>query len=256
MLQFHEIIYGPVYSRRLGNSLGVNLLPIDAKICTFNCIYCECGFNTTMREFPMPNRADIKRALEEKLKILQVENQTIDVITFAGNGEPTIHPEFEGIIDDTIELRNRFSPKTKISVLTNSTQIFRPQVFSALMKIDMAILKLDSAFDKTMRLVDQPIRHDFSVDWLVENLQHFEDKLIIQTMFLRGSHNGENFDNTTEKEISAYLNVLKKLKPQKVMIYTIDRETPIKSLQKIPLEELEKIAEKIRKIGFDVSVSG
>jgi len=256
MLQFHEIIYGPVFSRRLGNSLGVNLLPVDAKICTFNCIYCECGFNTTMREFPMPHRTDVKLALEQKFTTLLAENQTIDVITFAGNGEPTIHPEFEGIIDDTCELRDRFFPKTKISVLTNSTQISKLQVFNALMKVDNAILKLDSAIDETMRLLDQPTRADFSVAWLVENLQHFENKLIVQTMFLRGSHNGKIIDNTTEKEISAYLKILQILKPQQVMIYTIARQTPVKSLQKIPLDELENIAEKIRKIGIDVSVAG
>ncbi|MCL1868689.1 MAG: radical SAM protein [Paludibacter sp.] len=256
MLQFHEIIYGPVLSRRLGNSLGINLLPVDAKICTFNCVYCECGFNTTMHEFPMPSRVDVKRALEEKLQALHVGNQTIDVITFAGNGEPTIHPEFEGIIDDACLLRDSFFPQTKISVLTNSTQIYRKQVFNALMKADNAILKLDSAIDQTMRLIDQPTRSDFSVAWLVKNLQHFENKLIIQTMFLRGSHSGQKIDNTTQTEITAYLKVLQTLKPQQVMIYTIDRETPVKSLQKIPLEELEKIAEQIRKTGIKVSVAG
>lgn len=255
MLQFHEIIYGPVHSRRLGNSLGVNLLPVDAKICTFNCIYCECGFNTTMHDFPMPSRTEVKNALEEKLISLHLENQDIDVITFAGNGEPSIHPEFEGIIDDTLEVRNRIFPQAKISVLTNSTQISKPQIFNALMKIDMAILKLDSAIDKTVRLIDRPLKRDFSVKWLIKNLQHFENKLIIQTMFLRGQYNDEIIDNTTDEEISAYLNVLQILNPQKVMIYTIDRETPIKSLHKISAEELEKIAKKIRKIGFEVSVS-
>lgn len=256
MLQFNEIIYGPVHSRRLGNSLGINLLPVDSKICTFNCIYCECGFNTTMHEFPMPHRADVKLALKEKLQILSVENQMIDVITFAGNGEPTIHPEFEGIIDDTCELRNSFFPETKISVLTNSTQISKSHIFNALMKVDNAILKLDSAINETVRLIDQPVRQDFSVEWLVENMQYFENRLIIQTMFLRGSYNGQNIDNTTEKEIDAYLNVLHKLKPRQVMIYTIDRETPVKSLLKITFEELEKIAEKIRKTGIEVSVAG
>ncbi|MCL2596631.1 MAG: radical SAM protein [Paludibacter sp.] len=255
MLHFHEIIYGPVHSRRLGNSLGINLLPIDAKICTFNCIYCECGFNTTMHEFPMPPRADVKYALEEKLDSLCIENQAIDVITFAGNGEPTIHPEFEKIIDDTIDARNCYCPQAKISVLTNSTQIYRSQIFSSLMKIDMAILKLDSAIDKTLHQIDRPVKSDFSVDWLVENLQHFENKLIIQTMFLHGSCNGEIINNTTEKEISAYLKILQKLKPQKVMIYTIDRETPVKSLKKTSPQELETIARKIKKLGIEVSIS-
>ncbi|MDR1652573.1 MAG: radical SAM protein [Prevotellaceae bacterium] len=256
MLQFNEIIYGPMHSRRLGNSLGVNLLPIDAKICTFNCIYCECGFNTTMKKFPMPRRAAVKSALNEKLQALCAENQMIDVITFAGNGEPTLHPQFREIIDDAIELRNKYFPETKICVLTNSTQISKKEVFDALMKADNAILKFDSAIDETMRQIDRPARRDFSVAWLLENLQHFENRLIVQTMFLRGTHNGQTVDNTTKTEISAYINAMQILKPQQVMIYGIDRQTPVKSLHKIPREELEKIAEQIRKSGIEVNVAG
>jgi wyosine [tRNA(Phe)-imidazoG37] synthetase (radical SAM superfamily) len=209
-----------------------------------------------MKEFSMPRRADVRRALDEKLRALCAENKVIDVITFAGNGEPTIHPEFEGVIDDTIELRDKYFPQTKISVLTNSTQISKTQIFNALMKIDNAILKFDSAIDETVFLIDQPRRKDFSVAWLLENLQHFANKLIIQTMFLRGSHCGQPIDNTTETEMAAYLKALQTLKPQQVMIYTIDRETPVKSLQKIPLAELENIAEKVRNLGMEVSVAG
>lgn len=256
MLQFDEIIYGPVISRRLGVSLGVNLLPIDAKICTFNCIYCECGFNTTMKEHPMPKREQVYRALERQLQKMEKEGVLPDVITFAGNGEPTIHPKFEGIIDDTITLRNKYCPDTEISVLTNSTQIHKPKIFSALQKVDKNILKFDSAIDRTMRLIDQQVSKSFDVAWLKEHIKQFEGNFIIQTMFLRGEYQAETFDNTTAEEVEAWIDALEEINAKEVMIYTIARETPVKNLQKLSLEELERIAEKARERGFIVSISG
>lgn len=256
MLQFHEILYGPVHSRRLGISLGVNLLPIDAKICTFDCIYCECGFNTTMKEWPMPTREQVCESFETKLKEMSEKNEKLDVITFAGNGEPTLHPQFEAIIDDTIAARNKYYPNAKVSVLTNSTQIHKPRVFRALNKVDNPILKFDSAIDHTMQLMDQPVSSRFNVAWLIEQMKHFEGKLIIQTMFMRGKYKGEIVDNTTEKEVAAWLEVLKEVKPYQIMIYSIDRETPVKTLSKVSVEELNIIAEQARALGFDISVAG
>ncbi len=256
MLLFDQIIFGPIHSRRLGLSLGVNLLPIDAKICSFNCIYCECGFNTTMREWPMPTREQVRECLEIKLAQMTEEGKLPDVITFAGNGEPTLHSEFEGIIDDCIELRNRFCPSAKVSVLTNSTRIHKPNIFRALQKVENPILKLDSAFDRTLRIMDQPAGKIFNVAWLVEQMKRFEGNFIVQTMFLRGEHNGEKFDNTSEEEVSAWLNILQEVKPRQVMIYSLDREAPVKSLEKIQLAELNTIAERARREGFNVSVAG
>lgn len=256
MILFDQIIFGPIHSRRLGLSLGVNLLPIDAKICTFDCIYCECGFNTTMRKWKMPTRSEVYECLEAKLSQMAAENKLPDVITFAGNGEPTLHKEFEQIIDDTIELRNRFCPTAKVSVLTNSTRIHKPSVFRALNKIENPILKLDSALNSTMCIIDQPVGNLFSVEWLVEQLKKFKGKCIIQTMFLRGEYKGEYFDNTTDEEVRAWLNLLKEVGPQQVMIYSIDRETPVKSLQKVSVEDLNKIAEKVKDLGINISVAG
>lgn len=256
MLRFKEIIYGPVHSRRLGVSLGVNLLPIDAKICTFNCVYCECGFNTTMQENPMPTREETYEALEYQLSKMQQDGTLPDVITFAGNGEPTLHPRFEGIIDDTISLRDKYCPNAKVSVLTNSTRIDKPQVFRALCKVDNNILKLDSAFDSTLRLLDQPVSDRFNIAWLKEQIKRFEGRFIIQTMFISGVHNGMNFDNTTDREVDAWLLVLEEIGASQIMIYTLDREAPVKSLRKISLEKLNQIANKARNRGFSVSVSG
>ena len=256
MFLFDQLIFGPIHSRRLGLSLGVNLLPIDAKICSFNCIYCECGYNTTMQESPIPTREQVREALEAKLKEMVAEGQIPDVITYAGNGEPTLHADFEEIIDDTIALRNQYCPTAKVSVLSNSTRIHKPNVFRALNKVDNNILKFDSAIDRTMKLIDCPVGKEINVAWFVEHLKKFNGKLIIQTMFLRGEFKGESFDNTTEEEVEVWLNALEEIRPQQVMIYSLDREAPTKTLQKVSVEELNTIADTARERGFDVSVAG
>lgn len=253
---FDQVIFGPVRSRRLGLSLGINLLPLDAKICSFNCIYCECGFNTTMHEFPFPTRQEVAEILDIKLREMLAAGDLPDVITFAGNGEPTLHPQFEGIIDDTIELRNRHCPSAKVSVLSNSTRVHKPGIFRALQKVDNNILKFDSAIDKTMRLIDQPVGKHINVQWLIEQLKRFEGNLIIQTMFIRGSYRDEWFDNTSDDEVSAWLDAMDEIRPRQIMIYSLDREAPVNNLQKISIPELNEIAEIARYRGFEVSVAG
>jgi wyosine [tRNA(Phe)-imidazoG37] synthetase (radical SAM superfamily) len=253
---FDQVIFGPIHSRRLGLSLGVNLLPVDAKICSFNCIYCECGFNTTMHEFNFPMRSEVKAILTRKLSQMVEAGEIPNVITFAGNGEPTLHPDFEGIIDDTIALRNELCPTAKVSVLSNSTRIHKPHIFSALKKVDNNILKFDSAIDRTMKLMDQPVGKHIDVAWLITELQKFEGNLIIQTMFLRGEYQGEKIDNTTEIEIDAWLEALAKIQPKQVMIYSLDRDTPVQQLQKVTVNELNTIAERVKSAGFEVAVAG
>ena len=255
MILFNQLIFGPIHSRRLGLSLGVNLLPVDTKICSFNCIYCECGYNTTMNDSPIPTRVQVHEALETKLKQMKSEGQIPDVITYAGNGEPTLHAEFEEIIDDTIALRDTYCPTAKVSVLSNSTRIHKPNVFRALNKVDNNILKFDSAIDRTMKIINCPVGKIINVAWLVEQLSRFEGKLIIQTMFLRGEFKGESFDNTTDIEVEAWLKALEVIRPQQIMIYSLDREAPTKTLQKITTEEMNVIAVKARERGFDVSVA-
>ena len=251
---FTDIIYGPIRSRRLGISLGVNLLPLHSKLCNFDCIYCECGWNADNRtEKPSFNkRDDIRTALENTLSKMQSEGQLPDVITFAGNGEPTIHPEFEGIIDDTIALRDKFAPNAKVSVLSNATQLHREGVIRALRKVDNPILKLDSAIDTTAHLINKPCGN-YSVENIIEQLSAFGKEFVLQTMFLRGEYNGNHIDNTTESEIMAWLAVVEHLRPRSVMVYSIDRATPCKTLQKVEREELDKIAERVRALGIECS---
>lgn len=255
MFLFDKIIFGPVRSRRLGVSLGVNLLPVDAKICSFDCIYCECGFNTTMQESPLPTREQVYAALEAKLREMVAANESPDVITFAGNGEPTLHTQFKDIIDDTIALRDRYCPEAKVSVLSNSTRIHKPAVFRALQQVDNNILKFDSAIESTVQRLDRPVSKQFTVNRQIEDLKRFNGNLIIQTLFLRGKLKDGAIDNTTEEEVSLWLEALKIIRPKQVMIYSIDRETPTKGLEKVPLETLQQIAERTRKIGFEVMVS-
>jgi len=254
---FNEIVFGPIHSRRLGTSLGINLLPYNGKLCSFDCIYCECGYNKDHRvKTALPTREDVKAALEDKLIQLRKENIVPDVITFSGNGEPTMHPEFTGIIDDTIEMRNKYVPEAKISVLSNAMNIGKEMVFNALKRVDNNILKLDSAFIDTVRLMDCPASTNYSVEKQVELFKKFEGDFILQTMFLRGIHNGKVVDNTTGTEISAWLEIVKEVHPKEVMIYTIDRETPEKNLEKVSIDELKKIGEQVEKLGIKVNIAG
>jgi wyosine [tRNA(Phe)-imidazoG37] synthetase (radical SAM superfamily) len=235
----------------------VNLLPTDSKVCSFDCIYCECGWNPKKREKKavLPSRSEVYTKMEEKLSQMVLVGEFPDVITFAGNGEPTLHPEFEGIMDDTIELRNRLTPRARIAVLSNATMLHKPAIIRALLKVEDNIQKLDSAFEETIRKIDCPASN-FRLEDVVENLKSFNGKVIIQTMFLRGTHNGQIIDNTTSEEIAAWLKLIAEIKPSQVMIYTIDRDTPAEGLEKVKLEELQLIGEKVREIGLSVQVSG
>lgn len=255
---FDEIIFGPVKSRRLGVSLGINLLPVKKKICNFNCIYCECGWTDNLEKAAsrLPKRKEVFEALDLKLSQMKAKNQIPDVLTYAGNGEPTLHPDFPGIIDDSIILRNKYFPDSKIVVLSNATTITNPKIKAALLKVDKNILKLDSAFDSTITLHNQP-RLKINAGELIQNLAGFDGKLIIQTLFLRGKHKGEVIDNTTTEEISAWLKAIERIKPEEVMIYTISRDTPLgDELKKVPLKELRGIAEMVEKLGIKTRVSG
>ena len=257
---FSDVIFGPVKSRRLGLSLGVNLLPNTSKLCNFNCIYCECGWGggngrSGSCGARFNSREDVGRLLGEKLRGMASAGQCPDVITFSGNGEPTMHPDFEAIIDDTISLRDEFCPSAKVSVLSNATMLGREGVRRALERVDNNILKLDSAFDETVRLIDDP-QGSYSVAETVENIKRFGGREIVQTMFLRGEYNGRTVDNTTEEEVSAWLGLIADIRPRQVMIYTIDRDTPARNLQKVPVDELRAIAARVETLGIETSVAG
>lgn len=250
---FHSTIFGPIHSRRLGTSLGINLMPADGKICSFDCLYCEAGFNSQgAGRAGLPSREKVRTDLESKLLKMKNDGIAPDVITFSGNGEPTLHPEFAGIIDDTLELRDRYFPNAKVSVLTNSTRIFTPEVADALERVDNNILKLDSAIDSTMRLIDRPNDPSFTVEKVIDALRRFKGTGIIQTMILRGEHNGISVDNTTDKEIDALIEAYRIIQPREVMIYSLDRSTPEEKLQKVEKPELDRIAARIREAGIKV----
>ena len=248
-------IFGPVHSRRLGVSLGINLMPADGKVCTFDCVYCECGFNADFRPRQRrPTREEVREALEARLQDMQANGPAPDVLTFAGNGEPTAHPHFSEIIDDTLALRDRYFPKAKVSVLSNSTMLFRPEVVEALKRIDNNILKLDTVEPEYIRRVDRPTGV-YDVNEIISRMKAFEGQLIIQTMFMKGTHDGLSVDNTTDRYVLPWLDAVRDIAPRQVMIYTIDRETPDRNLEKATPEELDRIAALVREAGMEVSVS-
>jgi wyosine [tRNA(Phe)-imidazoG37] synthetase (radical SAM superfamily) len=250
---FNEIIFGPIKSRRLGNSLGINLLPIKSKLCNFNCVYCECGLNDDKANDPYPQRESIAQELEKKLITLKDKNNLPDVITFAGNGEPTMHPQFSKVIDDTIALRNTYAPQCEITVLSNATMLRIPKVMDALKRVDRAFLKIDSAITATSKMINQPAI-TIPLDTLALQMLELGNKLNIQTMFLRGSINGILFDNTSVEEIEALISFYKTTNPAEVQIYSIARDTPINTLETIKKEELLSIAALISQHGIPVNV--
>ncbi len=248
-------IFGPVHSRRLGVSLGINLLPGDGKCCSFDCIYCECGFN---RDFvpheKMPTREEVMRALQHQLRKMKEEGPQPDVLTFAGNGEPTLHPQFAEIIDDTLTLRDRYFPNAKVSVLTNATQILRQSVFDALCKLDNNICKLDTVSPDYIRFIDRP-NGNYDVEAIIAKLKEFGQRCVIQTIFMSGEHKGVSADNTGDAFVRPWLQKVKEIQPREVMIYTIDRETPAHGLKKATHEVLDQIGQQVRELGIQCSVA-
>ena len=245
-------IFGPVNSRRLGVSLGINLMPNDGKVCSFDCLYCECGFNADFRpKHKRPTRQEVKKALTEVLKKRHENHEPLDDITFAGNGEPTGHPDFKAIVEDTVEVRNQYFPEAKLSVLSNATYIYKPEVREALMLVDNNILKLDTVDMDYIKKLDRPQQPHYDVKDVIEDLKKFDGHVIIQTMFLCG----DGMDNTSEQYVAPWLEAVKDSKPQQVMVYTIDRETPDKLLEKASHETLDAIKARVEALGIKCTAS-
>ena len=254
---FHSTVFGPIHSRRLGTSLGINLSPNDGKICSFDCLYCEAGFNAQgVGTTGFPTVEGVLTQLEQKLQAMHQAGEQLDVITFSGNGEPTMHPRFNEIVEGVIALRDKYVPQASISVLANSTMLGREEVVAALRKVDNPILKMDSAIDETIRLVDRPNSHEFTAARLVEWLKKFGNQAIIQTMILRGEVDGRKIDNTTDAEVDAMIDALMQINPRQVMLYSIDRATPYERVEKVERWEMDLIAQRMRAAGIkDVTVS-
>ena len=252
---FDSNIVGPIHSRRLGISLGVNQLPKDGKMCSFDCLYCECGWNSDHRGGHFPDADSVMQQLEEKLQQMQKAGEKLDVITFAGNGEPTLHPDFDRVIDRTLQLRDQYFPSAKVSVLSNATQIAKPKVHGALLKVDNNILKIDGAFDATIHQIDQPGDSHYSVRQVVEGMKSFGGQLIVQTMFVRGEHNGQTVDNTTPEEVAAWCDLMREIRPHQIMVYSLDRPTPEPNLVRVSKEEMASLVAPLVAEGFNVSIA-
>jgi wyosine [tRNA(Phe)-imidazoG37] synthetase (radical SAM superfamily) len=252
---FDEIVFGPVKSRRFGISLGINLLPLQGKLCSFNCIYCECGLNEQHKqEKPkLFTAAQINLSLQSRFEALKSEGLEPDNITFAGNGEPTLHPEFETIITNTIRLRDEFFPKARLTVLSNATRLNRPNVKQALLKVDNNVLKLDAGTNATFQAINRP-NSPVSLEKIISELKDLKGNLVIQTMLIRGEVDGTRVDNTTEEEISLWLKHIQDINPKLVMLYPIDRQTPYTTLEKVPESEFLALAARIETLGIKAEV--
>jgi wyosine [tRNA(Phe)-imidazoG37] synthetase (radical SAM superfamily) len=253
---FNHIIFGPIKSRRLGNSLGVNLLPKFGKWCSFDCIYCECGWNKDgKKDTTLPTKEEVFEAMSTRLHELSAEGTPVDTITFSGNGEPTMHPAFAQIIDFTLQLRDKLYPSAKVSVLTNASQLGKKEVRDALQKIDNPILKIDSPLEHLVEAINIP-NAAYKLKDAIENIKLFNHNFILQTMFLKGFENGVEIDCTCKEHVEAWQNLVRELAPREVMMYTIDRETPAKNLQKVSVEEMEAIAAPLVNEGFKIQIRG
>lgn len=247
-----ELVFGPIHSRRLGSSLGINLLPTKGKLCNFDCVYCECGWNKDGRgDRRLPTAAELRSTLEEKLKECRDAGTPIDSITFSGDGEPTLNPDFPEIIDITISLRDKYFPQAKVSVLSNATRIFREDVFEALRKVDNPILKIDAPTDALAARINQP-QGEYHVEDVVADLMRFEGNFVLQTMFLRSP----SFDSSSPEVLDGWMNIVRKLKPREVMVYTLDREAPAERLEKFSVEEMRTLVKPLIDEGFTVQIRG
>ena len=256
MTPYNDIIFGPIKSRRLGYSVGINLLPHRGKFCSFDCIYCECGWNKDgLEDRVLPTIKEVESATEALLSRLSAENTKVDNITFSGNGEPTLHPQYPEIIDIILKARDKYFPKAKVSSFSNSTRLSNPQIKEALLKIDNAILKLDSTDPELVNLINKPC-NNFDLQEVISNLKSFNGNFILQTMFLRGEINGIKFDNTLKKYTDPWIETVIKLHPKEVMLYTIERDTPAEKLEKVSVEEMEKIAEPLIKNNINIQIKG
>ncbi|MBR1705305.1 MAG: radical SAM protein [Bacteroidales bacterium] len=245
-----ETVFGPIFSRRLGSSLGINLLPREGKLCNFDCVYCECGWNADGRgDRTLPTAEEVRKALSDKLETCRAAGTSIDSITFSGDGEPTLHPDFAAIIDGTLALRDRWYPSARVSVLSNATKVWREDVFQALRKVDNPILKLDAPTDEAARLVNKPVG-EYHVEDIVRDLERFEGDFILQTMFLRGP------GFATEDWVEGWMDIVRRLRPREVMVYTIDRETPLQGLRKYTVDEMRTLVRPLLDEGFRIQIKG
>ena len=252
MLHFDDIVFGPIFSRRLGSSLGVNILPSKGKLCNFDCVYCECGWNKDgISDNVFPRLGDVAAALEAKMRAVLAEGKNVDSITFSGNGEPTMNPEFAEIIDVTMELRNRFFPHAKVSVLSNATLAGRPKVMEALLKVDNPIMKIDASSDDLVRMINKPTGY-YSLASVVDNLRKFEGRFVLQTMFLKSA----DFDTAAPEPLKAWMDIVRELHPREIMVYTIDRETPDKTLGKYTVEQMSELVQPLVDEGFNIQIRG
>ena len=249
-----ETVFGPIHSRRLGTSLGINLLPEKGKICNFDCIYCECGWNKDGRDDTLlPSAEKVRTDLERMLLRLQKEGTKVDSITFSGDGEPTLNPEFPQIIDDTLALRDQLAPSAKVSVLSNATRVHLPEVFHALCKVDNPIMKIDAPTNELIAKINHPAP-GYDIARVIEALKQFKGDFILQTCMLRSRE--YDFDSSRPEVLEGWMEIVRQLRPREIMVYTIDRPTPAQELEKFTPDEMAHLVQPLIDEGFLIQIKG
>lgn len=231
-----ETVYGPVYSRRLGTSLGINPLPLSYKFCDFDCVYCQYGWTPEKKGRERLKRvAELAREIEDAFRKLADAGHRVDCITIAGNGEPTIHPDFPEFVTALLKLRDHYFPGVKTGILSDASQAYRPEIKEALEKLDERYMKLDAGSPELIEQINRP-RGNFNYDKMLKGLKNLK-AIVIQSLFMQGS-----YDNTGEIALREWSQTVRMLQPREVQIYTIDRRPADAGLRKVPSEELQRIA--------------
>ncbi|MBI4475527.1 MAG: radical SAM protein [Acidobacteria bacterium] len=249
-----SIVYGPVKSRRLGCSLGINLLPPRLKVCTFNCAYCQYGWTRAIAEDGAPRVGawpapwTVFAAVYARVERAHRVGERIDRLTIAGHGEPTLHPEFEEVIDRLCALRDRWAPRVPLAILSNSTTAAWPAVRRALVRVDERYMKLDAGSEDLLRRLNGSLR---PLSRIVDSLHHVPD-VTIQAMFVRDGTG--NIDNTTDKAVTDWLAALIRIHPTRVHLYTIDRDPAWPYLRRVSEPRLREIAERVQTAGIPAEV--
>ena len=251
---FDKHVFGPVKSRRLGNSLGINLLSTHYKVCDFDCIYCECGWTHHKPDSKkFIEKQKFIQLLETKLSQLERDKIPVDYITYAGNGEPTLHPYFLEIAKKVSELRDQYFPKCSIALLSNGSTLSKEKIKASFAYIEDVILKIDAGHQQLFQLINRPNEH-LQLDDICNNMVNLQGNFIAQSMFLKGNADGVEFDNSDQKVVAKWKEKIQMLRPKYVQIYSISRDTPLESIQPISKERLQNIAEQLENMGIHAEV--
>ena len=241
----HGITYGPVQSRRLGLSLGINLLPTEYKLCSFNCLYCQYGWTKKVTFAPgerlkdLPSVDAVAAALETALAELSRDHRTMDAISICGNGEPTLYPALAEVIVKVKRIRDRYQPRARVAILSNSSTVGDHAVRAALDLLDVKIMKFDAGSEEMFRQLNHPAAPVYMGE-IVAGLKALK-KIFLQSCFVQG-----RVTNADPDSVAMWIDKVREIHPLSVQVYTLDREPADKRIEKVSRTTLAWIADAVR----------